>query len=247
MIDSKKLRERAKRLVLTNLSLIFAFHFHNNVFGYMPVKLRLRRQGRSKAPHYAIVVADSRSPRDGKFIQKIGTYNPLSHPAKVYIDHDAALKWLSDGAQPTNTVRALLRHTGVTVKFALSKQGKSEEETEKIFTRWRAEKDAKKKKKVISVDVHGRALEPLPEAPKKEVKKAEPAAEAKPVETTPTAADAPAAEAAAEEVAEAPAAEETAPVAEEAAAPAEAPAAEEAAPEAPAEEAPATEEEKPAE
>lgn len=206
----------------------------------MPVKLRLRRQGRSKAPHYAIVVADSRSPRDGKFIQKIGTYNPLSHPAKVYIDHDAALKWLHDGAQPTNTVRSLLRHTGVTVKFALSKQGKSEEETEKIFTRWRAEKDAKKKKKVISVDVHGRALEPLPEAPKKEVKKAE----AKPVETTPTAADAPAAEAATEEVAEAPAAEETAPVVEETAAPA----AEEAAPEAAAaEEAPATEEEKPAE
>lgn len=202
----------------------------------MPVKLRLRRQGRSKAPHYAIVVADSRSPRDGKFIQKIGTYNSLSHPAKVYIDHDAALKWLNDGAQPTNTVRALLRHTGVTVKFALSKQGKSEEETEKIFTRWRAEKDAKNKKKVISVDIHGRALEPLPEAPKKEVKKAEPAVEAKPVETTPTAAEAPAAEAAAEEVvAEAPAVEE-------AAAPAEAPAAEAPA----AEEAPA-EEEKPAE
>lgn len=204
----------------------------------MPVKLRLRRQGRSKAPHYAIVVADSRSPRDGKFIQKIGTYNPLTHPAKVYIDHDAALKWLADGAQPTNTVRSLLRHTGVTVKFALSKQGKSEEETEKIFTRWRSEKDAKQKKKMISVDVQGRALEPLPEAPKKEVKKTEPVVEAKPVETTPTAADAPAAEAAAEEVvAEAPAVEETAPVAEEAAAPAEAPAAE----------APAAEEEKPAE
>lgn len=244
MIASKKLLERDKGLVLTKLCLIFAFHFHNNVFGYMPVKLRLRRQGRSKAPHYAIVVADSRSPRDGKFIQKIGTYNSLSHPAKVYIDHDAALKWLNDGAQPTNTVRALLRHTGVTVKFALSKQGKSEEETEKIFTRWRAEKDAKNKKKVISVDIHGRALEPLPEAPKKEVKKAAPVVvEAKPVETTPTAAEAPAAEAAAEEVvAEAPAVEETAPVAVEAAAPAEAPAAE-----APAtEEAPA-EEEKPAE
>lgn len=217
----------------------------------MPVKLRLRRQGRSKAPHYAIVVADSRSPRDGKFIEKIGTYNPLSHPAKVYIDHDAALKWLSDGAQPTNTVRSLLRHTGVTVKFALSKQGKTEEEAEKIFTRWRSEKDDKNKKKVISVDIHGRALEPLPEAPKKEVKKAEPKVEAKPVETTPTAVVEAAAPAVAEEVvAEAPAAveevvaeapavvEEVAAVVEEAAAPA--------AEEAPATEAPA-EEEKPAE
>lgn len=161
----------------------------------MPVKLRLRRQGRSKAPHYAIVVADSRSPRDGRFIEKIGTYDSISHPAKVYINHEAALKWLADGAQPTNTVRSLLRHTGVTVKFALQKQGKSEEEAEKIFSKWREEKDAKNKKKVISVDVHGTPLEPVPEAPKKEVKKPEPVVEAASVvEEAPAAEEAPAEE-----------------------------------------------------
>lgn len=154
----------------------------------MPVKLRLRRQGRSKAPHYAIVVADSRAPRDGRFIEKIGTYDSLAHPAKVYINHEAALKWLANGAQPTNTVRSLLRHTGVTVKYALQKQGKTEEEAEKIFSKWRADKDAKSKKKVISVDIHGKALEPVPEAPKKEEKKPAPVVE------EPTPAEVPAAE-----------------------------------------------------
>ncbi len=223
----------------------FAIHFcTNNVFGYMPVKLRLRRQGRSKNPHYAIVVADSRTPRDGAFIEKIGTYNPITHPAQVYIDHNAALKWLGVGAQPTNTVLSLLRHTGVTVKFALSKQGKSEEEADLIFSRWRADKDAKKKKKMISVDVHGRPLEPVPDAPGKFVKKvvaAAPVAEA---------AAAPQAEEVAPESVEAVApavvvAEEVAPVAEPVAEETSAPEAEaapevEAAPE-------ASEEEKPAE
>ncbi|MEL6256279.1 MAG: 30S ribosomal protein S16 [Bacteroidota bacterium] len=200
----------------------------------MPVKLRLKVQGRSKAPHYAIVAADSRAPRDGRFIQKIGFYNPLTEPARVYVDHEAALKWLGNGAQPTNTVRALLRHAGVTVKYALIKQGKSEEEIEKIYGKWRSEKDAKKKKKVISVDISGNPLEPVPDvatkpAPKKEEPKPEPEAEA------------PVAEAAVE--AEAPATEE-APV-EEAPAAEEAPATEEAAPEA--EEVPTAEAETPVE
>ena len=210
----------------------------------MPVKLRLKVQGRSKAPHYAIVAADSRAPRDGRFIQKIGFYNPLTEPARVYVDHEAALKWLGNGAQPTNTVRALLRHAGVTVKYALIKQGKSEAEIEKIYGKWRAEKDAKKKKKVISVDISGNPLEPVPvveakPVKKKEEPKPEPEAEAPAAEEA-----APAEEAAVE--AEAPATEE-APV-EEAPAAEEAPA-EEAAPEAeaPAEEAPAAEAEAPAE
>ena len=128
----------------------------------MPVKLRLRRQGRRKAPHYSIVAADSRAPRDGKFIEKVGYYNPLTEPARVYIDHDAAIKWLQVGAQPTSSVRDLLRHAGVTVKFALIKQGKSEEEIERIFGRWRSEKDRKDKKKVISIDKNGNPLEPIP-------------------------------------------------------------------------------------
>lgn len=139
----------------------------------MPVKLRLKVQGRSKAPHYAIVAADSRAPRDGRFIQKIGFYAPLSEPARVYVDHEAALKWLANGAQPTNTVKSLLRHTGVTVKYALIKQGKSEEEIERIYGKWRSEKDAKTKKKVISVDISGNALEPVPASSEKPVKKKE--------------------------------------------------------------------------
>ena len=129
----------------------------------MPVKLRLRRQGRKKAAHFAIVAADSRAPRDGRYIQKIGFYNPIPVPARVYLDHDAAIKWLSNGAQPTHTVRALLRHGGVTLKYALIKQGKSEEEIDRIFSKWRTEKDSKKKKKVIMVDVHDRPLEELGE------------------------------------------------------------------------------------
>lgn len=131
----------------------------------MPVKLRLRRQGRSKAPHYAIVAADARAPRDGRIIEKLGFYNPVTSPGQVYVDHEAALKWLKTGAQPTNTVRSLLRHAGVTVKFALFKQGKSEEEAEKIFNRWWEERQARKKKKIVAIDIHGNLLEDPGEIP----------------------------------------------------------------------------------
>ena len=205
----------------------------------MPVKLRLQRRGRKAAPFYAIVAADSRAPRDGRYIEKIGFYNPVAEPARVYVDHDAAIKWLQIGAQPTNTVRNLLRHAGVTIKLALLKQGKTEEEIERIFGKWRAEKDAKSKKKVISVDIRGTPLEPVPltEETKKEDKVAapEPVVEKAPaVEEAVT--EAPAeevvAEAPAEEaVPEAPAEESTV---EEAADPAETP--EEKPAEAPAEE-----------
>ncbi|MCB0840278.1 MAG: 30S ribosomal protein S16 [Bacteroidetes bacterium] len=128
----------------------------------MPVKLRLKRQGRKQAVHYAIVASDSRSPRDGRYIEKIGTYDPVTQPAKIYVDHEAALKWLKVGAQPTNTVKSILRHAGVTVKFALFKQGKSEEEADKIFSKWWEAKKAKKKKKMVSCDIHGNPLEEVP-------------------------------------------------------------------------------------
>ena len=77
------------------------------------VKIRLRRLGAKKAPFYRVVVADSRYPRDGRFIEEIGTYNPLSDPAKIKIDAERAQKWIKNGAQPTDTVRALLKKTGV--------------------------------------------------------------------------------------------------------------------------------------
>ena len=79
----------------------------------MAVKIRLRRMGSKKAPFYRVVVADSRTPRDGRFIEEIGTYNPLKDPAEIKIDAEKAQKWISNGAQPTDTVRALLKKSGV--------------------------------------------------------------------------------------------------------------------------------------
>ena len=80
----------------------------------MAVKIRLKRIGAKKAPHYRVVVADERSPRDGKFIAEIGYYNPFTDPVDVKIDAEAAKKWIANGAQPTDTVRALLKKTGIT-------------------------------------------------------------------------------------------------------------------------------------
>ena len=79
----------------------------------MAVKIRLQRHGRKKAPFYHIVIADSRSPRDGKFIEKIGTYNPMTSPATIDLDRDAAFSWLEKGAQPTDTAASILRFKGV--------------------------------------------------------------------------------------------------------------------------------------
>jgi small subunit ribosomal protein S16 len=87
----------------------------------MAVKMRLQRHGRTKAPFYHIVIADSRSPRDGKYIQKIGTYNPLTVPATIDIDREAAFDWLNKGAQPTDTVQAILRFKGVMFKKHLQR------------------------------------------------------------------------------------------------------------------------------
>ncbi len=77
------------------------------------VKIRLRRLGAKKAPFYRIVVADSRYPRDGRFIEEIGTYNPLKDPAEINIDADRAQQWIKNGAQPTDTVRSILKKSGV--------------------------------------------------------------------------------------------------------------------------------------
>ncbi|NLF35420.1 MAG: 30S ribosomal protein S16 [Clostridiales bacterium] len=76
------------------------------------VKIRLRRMGAKKSPFYRIVVADSRYPRDGRFIEEIGTYNPLKEPAEINVDADRAQAWIKTGAQPTETVRALLKRVG---------------------------------------------------------------------------------------------------------------------------------------
>ena len=78
----------------------------------MAVKIRLKRMGMKKMPFYRIVVADSRSPRDGRFIQEIGYYDPLKDPAEIKVDAEAAKKWIANGAQPTDTVRGLLKKAG---------------------------------------------------------------------------------------------------------------------------------------
>ena len=79
----------------------------------MAVKMRLRRLGAKKAPFYRVVVADSRFPRDGRFIEEIGYYNPMTNPAEIKIDAEKAKKWIANGAQPTDTVKALLKKNGI--------------------------------------------------------------------------------------------------------------------------------------
>ena len=83
----------------------------------MAVKIRLKRMGAKKSPFYRIVVADSRSPRDGRFIETVGTYNPVTEPAQVEINEEQVLKWLKDGAKPSDTVRNLLSKQGIMEKF----------------------------------------------------------------------------------------------------------------------------------
>ncbi|NLN54815.1 MAG: 30S ribosomal protein S16 [Clostridiales bacterium] len=79
----------------------------------MAVKIRLRRMGAKKAPFYRIVVADSRFPRDGRFIEELGYYNPMTNPAEIKVDADKAKQWIQNGAQPTDTVKAILKKNGV--------------------------------------------------------------------------------------------------------------------------------------
>ena len=90
----------------------------------MAVKLRLKRMGAKKQPFYRIVAADSRSPRDGRFIESVGTYNPLVSPAEVKIDEELAMKWLKSGATPTDTVKNIFSKSGIMKKFAEEKKGK---------------------------------------------------------------------------------------------------------------------------
>ena len=92
----------------------------------MAVKLRLKRMGAKKRPFYRIVAADSRSPRDGKFIELVGTYNPIMEPAEIKIKEEVALKWLNNGAIPTDTVRDLFSKQGIMKKFHESKMVKKE-------------------------------------------------------------------------------------------------------------------------
>jgi small subunit ribosomal protein S16 len=118
----------------------------------MPVKMRLARHGRKRYAYYHIVVADSRAPRDGRYIERIGTYNPNSNPATIDLDFDKAYEWLTKGAQPTDTVRAILSYKGVMYKKHLMggvKKGAFDEaEAERRLDSWMTEKEAKVQAKI---------------------------------------------------------------------------------------------------
>ncbi|WP_454976174.1 30S ribosomal protein S16 [Capnocytophaga bilenii] len=106
----------------------------------MPVKIRLQRHGKKGKPFYWIVAANSRSKRDGKFLEKLGTYNPISNPAQIELDVDAAVQWLKNGAQPTDTARRILSYKGVLLKHHLlggvAKGALTEEQAEAKFNAW---------------------------------------------------------------------------------------------------------------
>lgn len=121
----------------------------------MPVKIRLQRKGTKKRPFYHIVVADSRSPRDGKFIEKLGNYNPLTVPATIDLNINKAYEWLSKGAQPTDTAHAILKYKGVMYKKHLqrgvSKGALTQEKADEMLTAWLAGKNQSIEKRIDEV------------------------------------------------------------------------------------------------
>ncbi|UGU14219.1 30S ribosomal protein S16 [Sinomicrobium kalidii] len=193
----------------------------------MPVRIRLQRHGRKSKPFYWIVAADSRAKRDGKFLEKLGTYNPTTNPAQIDLNVDSSVKWLQNGAQPSDTARRILSYKGVLLKKHLlggvTKGALTQEEADAKFEAWLEEKTGKVTAKAEGLnkakeEAKAKALEAereisekrKAEATQAEVEEAEEAApEAEAAEEA-----APGAEAAAEETT--PKAEEAAPEAEEA-------------------------------
>ena len=185
----------------------------------MPARIRLQRHGKKNQPFYHIVVADGRAPRDGRFIEKLGTYNPLTNPATIVLDVEKACQWLKNGAQPSDTCRRILSYKGVLLKrhlqIGVEKGAISQEQADVKFNEWLQAKEAKIASIKSETDNKARNV-------KKERMEAEKKAN--------------------EAKAEAVAAKRRAAAEAEAAAKAEAEAAEASAEEAPAEEAPAAEE-----
>lgn len=196
----------------------------------MSVKIRLARRGRKKQAIYDVVVADARAPRDGRFIEKLGTYNPNTNPASININNERALTWLLNGAQPTDTVKAMLSYRGVMLKKHLQigvlKGAISQEQADAKFNAWLSEKDTKiegKKDQLATAKADARKSALAAETAKnqaridaikareaaalaaaapavEEVEEAAPAVEAPAVLEETAAAEAPVVEAAAEEV-----------------------------------------------
>jgi len=126
----------------------------------MPTKIRLQRKGKKGFPFYHVVIADGRAPRDGKFIERIGIYNPVSKPAEIDINFERALYWLQAGAEPTDTVNALLKFKGVNYKFHLLKGVKkgamTEEMAEAKYQAWAKEKQEKFVSKLKEEELKGK-------------------------------------------------------------------------------------------
>lgn len=173
----------------------------------MATKIRLQRHGKKGSAFYHIVIADSRSKRDGKFIEKIGTYNPNSNPATIDLKFERALHWVTTGAEPTNTMRAILSYKGVLYRNHLNKGvtkgALTQEAADKKFEAWLNDKNAKISGKVDSLSTAKKsAYEKMlaDEKAKNEAKaaqiaaKAAPAVEEAPAEEAPAADEAPAAE-----------------------------------------------------
>ena len=122
----------------------------------MPVRIRLQRHGKKGKPFYWIVAADSRSKRDGRYLEKLGIYNPNNNPATVELDIEGAVKWLQNGAQPSDTARTLLSYKGAMIKHHLNggvrKGAFTQDEADKKFTAWLEEKQAKIQTKIDSLD-----------------------------------------------------------------------------------------------
>ncbi|GAB3918367.1 30S ribosomal protein S16 [Mucilaginibacter boryungensis] len=189
----------------------------------MATKIRLQRHGKKGKPFYYIVVADSRAPRDGRFIERLGSYNPNTNPATIDINFDKTLDWVNNGAQPTDTCRAILSYKGVLYKKhlqgGLKKGALTEEQVEAKFNAWLEQKDNKitgKKDSLSSAKEEAKKAALVAEAKKKEERAAAIVAKnTPPAEEVEEAPVAEAEEAPAAEV-EAPAAEEAAPAADEA-------------------------------
>ncbi|MCL2167720.1 MAG: 30S ribosomal protein S16 [Lentimicrobiaceae bacterium] len=113
----------------------------------MATRIRLQRHGKKNQPFYHIVIADGRAPRDGRFIEKLGTYNTLTHPATIKINFERALYWVETGASPTETVRSILKHEGVYLmkhlRGGIAKGAFNEQEAEKKFEAWKQEKESR--------------------------------------------------------------------------------------------------------
>lgn len=149
----------------------------------MAVKLRLRRMGKKKQPIYKVVAADARSPRDGKFLEAVGVYNPLTDPHTVEIKEDRVLYWLDNGAQPTNTVKSLLRQKGITLKRELGKKGLDAEKVEAELENWNKLKEASSKKKTVKKKSKKQAAAEKTEDTAVKEKPADKVVEEKPEET----------------------------------------------------------------